>query len=145
MLEGLYDGILWSDFAPTLLRGRDHCRRRRGAARQYLVRGPGWARTRLLRDHGIVAADRRYPVAGRDRDGVSALAAGIPGGVVAGFVPAIDRLLEPIFDLVQTPPPYIYLLPAIGLLGYGPATALVATIIVALLPALRLYVFGIPG
>lgn len=74
---------------------------------------------------------------------VLALAVGIPGGVVAGFVPAIDRLLEPILDLVQTLPPYIYLLPAIGLLGYGPATALVATIIVALPPALRLTSLGI--
>ena len=74
---------------------------------------------------------------------VLALAVGIPAGVVAGFVPAMDRAVEPILDLVQTLPPYIYLLPAIGLLGYGPATALVATIIVALPPALRLTSLGI--
>lgn len=72
-----------------------------------------------------------------------ALAIGIPLGVIAGFVPAVDRALEPILDLVQTLPPYIYLLPAIALLGYGPATALLATFIVATPPAIRLTALGI--
>jgi glycine betaine/proline transport system permease protein len=72
-----------------------------------------------------------------------ALLVGIPAGVVAGFVPALDRVLEPVLDLIQTLPPYIYLLPAIALLGYGPATALVATIIVAIPPAFRLTSLGI--
>ncbi|TIM80555.1 MAG: ABC transporter permease subunit, partial [Mesorhizobium sp.] len=39
--------------------------------------------------------------------------------------------------------PYIYLLPAIALLGYGPATALVATVVVAMPPAVRLTSLGI--
>lgn len=72
-----------------------------------------------------------------------ALLVGIPAGVVAGFVPALDKALEPVLDLIQTLPPYIYLLPAIALLGYGPATALVATIIVAIPPAFRLTSLGI--
>lgn len=38
---------------------------------------------------------------------------------------------------------FIYLLPAIALLGYGPATALLATFIVAVPPALRLTSLGI--
>ncbi|WP_040584263.1 ABC transporter permease subunit, partial [Mesorhizobium amorphae] len=45
--------------------------------------------------------------------------------------------------LIQTLPPYIYLLPAIALLGYGPATALIATFIVAMPPAIRLTSLGI--
>ena len=72
-----------------------------------------------------------------------ALLIGIPAGVIAGFVPAIDRTFEPVLDLIQTLPPYIYLLPAIALLGYGPATALVATVIVAVPPAFRLTSLGI--
>ncbi|WP_292127725.1 ABC transporter permease subunit, partial [Mesorhizobium sp.] len=60
-----------------------------------------------------------------------------------GFGRAFDRFLEPILDLIQTLPPYIYLLPAIALLGYGPATALVATFIVAMPPAIRLTALGI--
>ncbi|EPM48656.1 ABC transporter permease [Pseudomonas syringae] len=67
----------------------------------------------------------------------------IPLGVLAGLAPSIDRLVDPCLDLVQTMPPYIYLLPAIALLGYGPATALLATFIVAVPPALRLTSLGI--
>ena len=74
---------------------------------------------------------------------VLALAVTIPLGVVAGLAPAFDRVVDPCLDLIQTMPPYIYLLPAIALLGYGPATALLATFIVALPPALRLTSLGI--
>lgn len=72
-----------------------------------------------------------------------ALVVAIPLGVLAGLTPAFDRVVDPCLDLVQTMPPYIYLLPAIALLGYGPATALLATFIVALPPALRLTSLGI--
>ncbi|WSG76709.1 ABC transporter permease subunit (plasmid) [Rhizobium beringeri] len=72
-----------------------------------------------------------------------ALAIGIPIGIAAGFFTALDRFIEPGLDLIQTLPPYIYLLPAIALLGYGPATALIATVIVAVPPAIRLTSLGI--
>lgn len=74
---------------------------------------------------------------------VLALIVAIPLGVLAGLAPAFDRVVDPCLDLVQTMPPYIYLLPAIALLGYGPATALLATFIVALPPAMRLTSLGI--
>lgn len=72
-----------------------------------------------------------------------ALMVAIPAGVLTGFFPAVDRGVEPLLDLIQTLPPYIYLLPGIALLGYGPATALVATFIVAVPPAFRLTSLGI--
>lgn len=72
-----------------------------------------------------------------------ALVIGIPVGVAAGFFTRLDRFMEPALDLIQTLPPYIYLLPAIALLGYGPATALVATVIVAMPPVIRLTSLGI--
>ena len=59
-------------------------------------------------------------------------------GVWAGYHPKVDQLVEPLLDTLQTLPPYIYLLPAIALLGYGPATSLVA-----IAPALRLASLGI--
>jgi len=74
---------------------------------------------------------------------VIALAVGIPVGILSGFFTALDRFMEPGLDLIQTLPPYIYLLPAIALLGYGPATALIATIVVAMPPAIRLTSLGI--
>lgn len=72
-----------------------------------------------------------------------ALALALPFGVLAGFLPKLDHFVEPILDLIQTMPPYIYLLPAIALLGFGPATALAATLIVAMPPAIRLTSLGI--
>lgn len=72
-----------------------------------------------------------------------ALLIAIPVGVLAGFRPRFDSWLQPILDMLQTLPPYIYLLPAIALLGFGPATALAATVVVAVPPALRLTAHGI--
>ncbi|MBF8644653.1 ABC transporter permease [Pseudomonas pudica] len=72
-----------------------------------------------------------------------ALLIGIPLGVVAGLSSSVNRVCEPTLDLIQTLPPYIYLLPAIALLGYGTGTALVATVIVAVPPVLRLTALGI--
>lgn len=74
---------------------------------------------------------------------VIALAISLPVGVMAGLMPRLDRALVPALDLIQTMPPYIYLLPSIALLGFGPATALVATLIVAMPPAIRLTSLGI--
>ncbi|MFR0673384.1 ABC transporter permease [Enterobacterales bacterium AW_CKDN230030176-1A_HGKHYDSX7] len=72
-----------------------------------------------------------------------ALLIGMPCGVIAGLSPTVNRVCEPALDLVQTLPPYIYLLPAIALLGYGTGTALVATVIVAVPPVLRLTALGV--
>src|SRR5262245_33059806 len=72
-----------------------------------------------------------------------ALILALPTGVLAGLLPRLEHFVEPILDLIQTMPPYIYLLPAIALLGFGPATALAATLIVAMPPAIRLTSLGI--
>lgn len=72
-----------------------------------------------------------------------ALVIALPLGVIAGYLPSLDRAFEPMLDLFQTLPPYIYLLPAIALLGYGSATALTATVIVAIPPVVRLTSLGI--
>lgn len=74
---------------------------------------------------------------------ILALAVAVPLGILAGFKPRLNDALQPLLDLIQTLPPYIYLLPAIALMGFGPATALVATVTVAIPPALRLTAHGI--
>lgn len=71
-----------------------------------------------------------------------AVVAGVPVGVLTGYNKGVTRVLDPVLDLVQTLPPYIYLLPAIAFLGYGPATAIVATFIVAVPPVIRLSALG---
>ena len=72
-----------------------------------------------------------------------ALAIALPLGVMLGYSPRLNQLAEPFLDMLQTLPSYIYLLPAIALLGYGPATALISTVLVAVPPALRLTALGI--
>lgn len=72
-----------------------------------------------------------------------ALLVAIPGGILAGYLSMVNTAVSPILDLLQTFPPYIYLLPGIALLGYGPATALLATMIFAIPPAFRLTSLGI--
>lgn len=74
---------------------------------------------------------------------VLSLLIAVPIGILAGFNPRLNAILKPVLDMIQTLPPYIYLLPAIALLGFGPATALIATVIVAVPPALRLTTLGI--
>lgn len=72
-----------------------------------------------------------------------ALLFAIPVGILAGYNPRLDAAFQPVADFFQTLPPYIYLLPAIALMGFGPATALSATVIVAIPPALRLTSHGV--
>ena len=73
---------------------------------------------------------------------VMAIVVGVPMGVVSGYSTRVTRALDPVLDLIQTLPPYICLLPAIAFLGYGPATAIVATFIVAVPPVIRLSALG---
>jgi glycine betaine/proline transport system permease protein len=46
-----------------------------------------------------------------------ALLIAIPLGIVAGFNRRLNNALRPVLDMIQTLPPYIYLLPAIALMG----------------------------
>jgi glycine betaine/proline transport system permease protein len=67
---------------------------------------------------------------------------GVPLGVLAGYSKRVARVMDPALDLIQTLPPYICLLPAIAFLGYGPATVIAATFIVAAPPVIRLTALG---
>ena len=64
-------------------------------------------------------------------------------GILSGLSPRLAHALDPVLDLIQTLPPYLYLLPAIAFLGYGPATAILATFIVAVPPTVKLTALGI--
>jgi glycine betaine/proline transport system permease protein len=72
---------------------------------------------------------------------VIAVPFGVVGGIllgIAGFrVPRFRRVLVPILDGMQTIPVFAYLLPILFLFGFGPISALVATIIYAMPPMVR--------
>jgi glycine betaine/proline transport system permease protein len=72
-----------------------------------------------------------------------ALVVAIPAGIVVGLTTGLSRASDVVLDFIQTMPAYIYLLPGIALLGYGPTTAMWATSLVAIPPAMRLTAHGI--
>jgi len=72
-----------------------------------------------------------------------ALLIAIPLGILAGLSAGLSRISDVVLDFIQTMPAYIWLLPGLALLGYGPATALAATCLVAIPPAMRLTAHGI--
>jgi glycine betaine/proline transport system permease protein len=66
---------------------------------------------------------------------------GVAGGVLFGIlsfrVPLARRIIEPILDLMQTVPIFAYLIPILFLFGFGPVSALIATMIYAMPPMVR--------
>ena len=66
---------------------------------------------------------------------------GVAGGLLLGIAafkwPWVDRLLKPILDLMQTIPIFAYLVPILFMFGFGPVSALIATIIYAMPPMVR--------
>jgi len=74
-----------------------------------------------------------------------ALAIGVPLGVWAGRRAAVERVLRPLLDAMQTIPAFSYLLPFVLLLGIGAPPALLSTVIFALPPAVRLTSLGMRG
>ncbi|QYJ14790.1 Glycine betaine transport system permease protein OpuAB [Rubrobacter xylanophilus DSM 9941] len=72
-----------------------------------------------------------------------ALVVGIPLGIVAAKSRGVETVLRPVLDFMQTMPAFVYLVPAIVLLGLGAAPALVAVVIFAMPPAVRLTMLGL--
>jgi glycine betaine/proline transport system permease protein len=68
---------------------------------------------------------------------------GIPVGIVAGRHPRVERVLRPILDAMQTIPAFSYLVPVVLLFSIGTTSAMIATVIFALPPAIRLTSLGI--
>ena len=68
---------------------------------------------------------------------------GLPLGIAAARLPRLSRLLTPLYDLMQTIPSFVYLIPVAMILGLGRAPALVATLIYALPPFARLTELGL--
>ena len=72
-----------------------------------------------------------------------AVVIGIPVGILSAQSGAVETVVRPILDLMQTLPAFVYLVPAIIFLGIGNAPGLVATVIFATPPGVRLTTLGI--
>jgi glycine betaine/proline transport system permease protein len=74
---------------------------------------------------------------------VIAIIIGIPLGVWSALSPMAYRIIMPILDFMQTMPAFVYLIPAIPFFGLGAVSAIFATVIFAVPPAIRLTCLGI--
>ena len=74
---------------------------------------------------------------------------GAIGGLLLGIAAyrsaLVDKLLRPILDLMQTVPVFAYLVPILILFGFGPVAALVATVIYAMPPMVRVTIVALKG
>ena len=68
---------------------------------------------------------------------------GIPLGIVAGRSDRFDAVLRPVLDAMQTTPAFVYLVPIVMLFSGGDVAGVLATIIFALPPIIRLTSLGI--
>ena len=73
----------------------------------------------------------------------ASMAIGVPVGIWAAHNERIWRVLQPILDLMQTMPTFVYLIPVLILFGLGVAPGLIVTIIFAAPAPIRLTYLGI--
>ncbi len=71
------------------------------------------------------------------------IAIGVPLGISAAHHPTFHHALRPLLDLMQTIPPFVYLIPTLILFGLGVVPGLLSTVIFALPATIRLTHLGI--
>ncbi|WP_051710509.1 ABC transporter permease [Andreprevotia chitinilytica] len=68
---------------------------------------------------------------------------GLPTGILISQSRLARRLLLPVLDVMQTLPTFVYLIPAVMLFGLGKVPAILATVVYAVCPLIRLTELGI--
>jgi glycine betaine/proline transport system permease protein len=68
---------------------------------------------------------------------------GIPIGIAMSRSDRLQNLLNPVLDVMQTMPSFVYLIPVVMLLGIGKVPGLIAVVIYAIPPIIRLTNLGI--
>jgi len=72
-----------------------------------------------------------------------ALVIGVPTGILLAKRPLLRRVITPLLDVMQTLPTFVYLIPAVAFFSVGKTPAVIATVIFALAPMIRLTSLGI--
>ena len=72
-----------------------------------------------------------------------AIIVGIPTGILMSTSDRAQRIVNPILDVMQTMPSFVYLIPVIMLFGIGKVPGLIAIVIYAIPPVIRLTNLGI--
>ena len=84
---------------------------------------------------------------------LSSVLVSVPLGVALGVLLGIwafnnsrvEKVLTPIFDVMQTMPIFAYLVPTLAMFGYGPGSAVIVTMIYAMPPMARVTILGLRG
>lgn len=71
------------------------------------------------------------------------IAIGIPVGIVMSRSNRVEQIVNPVLDVMQTLPSFVYLIPVVMLLGIGKVPGLIAVVIYAIPPMIRLTNLGI--
>lgn len=74
---------------------------------------------------------------------IISLLLGLPLGILISGSEKANRILRPVLDTMQTMPVFVYLIPAVLFFGMGSAPAVIATVIYAVVPVIRLTSLGI--
>lgn len=74
---------------------------------------------------------------------IMCLIVGLPVGVLMSLSERFRKVTLPILDVMQTMPSFVYLIPVVMLFGLGKVPALIATIVYAVPPLIRLTDLGI--
>ncbi|WP_449433800.1 ABC transporter permease [Pseudomonas putida] len=74
---------------------------------------------------------------------VVAIVVGLPVGVMMSKSDRVQKIVSPLLDVMQTMPSFVYLIPVVMLLGIGRVPGLIAVVIYALPPMIRLTNLGI--
>lgn len=72
-----------------------------------------------------------------------AIAIGLPIGILMSRSDRVQSVVNPILDVMQTMPSFVYLIPVVMLLGIGKVPGLIAVVIYAIPPMIRLTNLGI--
>jgi glycine betaine/proline transport system permease protein len=74
---------------------------------------------------------------------VLSIAIGLPLGIAMSRSDRFQRIVNPVLDVMQTMPSFVYLIPVVMLLGIGKVPGLIAVVIYAIPPMIRLTDLGI--
>ena len=74
---------------------------------------------------------------------IMSIVIGLPIGILMSRSDRFQRIVSPILDVMQTMPSFVYLIPVVMLLGIGRVPGLIAVVIYALPPIIRLTDLGI--
>ncbi len=140
LVGALEDVLLWLTWVGTV-----------AAAALIVLRFGGW-RAALI----VAAAFASFALMGLWEESIQtlalmlaavslSLAVGVPIGVIAGRNDRFYRAITPALDAMQIVPAFAYLMPIVILFSVGPAAAVIATMIYAIPPAVRITALGIRG